>query len=98
MERLIILLGRLYKSITPTTSFFKVTLVGRFMPLVSGIGRPTNNADERHTKADLWNFEKIRRSVQPICLVGRLVLSVFPLYCSHRLVSDRLVEIDIFGR
>ena len=33
-----------------------------------------------------------------ICLVGRLILFVFSLYCSHRLVIDILVEIDIFGR
>ena len=39
MERLIILVGRLYKSVTPTNLFFKVPLVGRFMPLVGGIGR-----------------------------------------------------------
>ena len=39
MERLIILVSRLYKSVPPTNYFFKVPLVGRFMPLVSGIGR-----------------------------------------------------------
>ena len=39
MERSTILVGRLYKSVVPTKYFFKVPLVGRFMPLVGGIGR-----------------------------------------------------------
>ena len=39
MERLTILVGRLYKSVTPTKYFFKVKLVGRFMPLISVISR-----------------------------------------------------------
>ena len=39
MERFTILVGRFYKSVTPTNYFFKVPLVGRFMPLVDGIGR-----------------------------------------------------------
>ena len=37
MERLIILLGRLYKSVTPTIC--SKSHVGRFMPLVGMIGR-----------------------------------------------------------
>ena len=39
MERSKILVGRLYKSVVPTKYFFKVPLVGRFMPLVGWIGR-----------------------------------------------------------
>ena len=39
MERFTILVGRLYKFVTPTNYFFKVQLVGCFMPLVGGIGR-----------------------------------------------------------
>ena len=39
MERLMILIGRLCKSVAPTKYFFKVPLVGRFMPLVGGIGQ-----------------------------------------------------------
>ena len=39
MERSTILVGRLYKSVVPTKYFFKVPLVGRFVPLVGGIGR-----------------------------------------------------------
>ena len=39
MERFTILVGRLHKSVTATNYYFKVILVGRFMPLVSGIGR-----------------------------------------------------------
>ena len=39
MERLIILLGRPNNSITPTNYFFKVPLVGRFIPLIGGIGQ-----------------------------------------------------------
>ena len=39
MEILTILVDRLYKSVTPTNYFFKVPLVGPFMPLVSEIGR-----------------------------------------------------------
>ena len=31
-------------------------------------------------------------------LVGRQILLVFPLYCVQRLVTDRLIEIGIFGR
>ena len=34
-----ILVGRLYKSVTLTNYFFKVPLVGRFMPLIGGIGQ-----------------------------------------------------------
>ena len=40
MERLIILVGRLYKSVALTKYFFKVPLVGRFMHLVGVIRRP----------------------------------------------------------
>ena len=43
MERLIILVGRPYKSVAPTKYFFKVPLVGRFMPLVSVIHRPVES-------------------------------------------------------
>ena len=39
MERFQYLVGRLYKTITPSNYFFKVSLVGRFMPLIGGIGR-----------------------------------------------------------
>ena len=39
MDRLTILVRRLYKSVPPTKYFFKVPLVDRFMPLVGGIGR-----------------------------------------------------------
>ena len=39
MDRLSILVGRLIKSMAPTKYFVKVPLVGRFMPLVGGIGR-----------------------------------------------------------
>ena len=34
----------------------------------------------------------------PICLVCRLILIICSLYCAHRLDTERLVEIDIFGR
>ena len=43
MERLIILVGRLYKSVAPTKYFFKVPLVGRFRPLVGVIHRPVES-------------------------------------------------------
>ena len=39
MERLTILVGRLYKSVAGTKYFFKVKLVGRFMPLDGMISR-----------------------------------------------------------
>ena len=39
MDRLSILVGRFYKSVPPTKYFFKVQLVGRFIPLIGGIGR-----------------------------------------------------------
>ena len=35
MDRLLILVGRLIKSMAPTNIFFKVPVVGRFIPLVS---------------------------------------------------------------
>ena len=37
MERLTILVGRLYKSVAPTKYFFKIKLVSHFMPLVGVI-------------------------------------------------------------
>ena len=43
MEKLIILVGRLHKSITPTNYFFKVPLVGRFMALVGVIRWPVES-------------------------------------------------------
>ena len=39
MERPKILVGRHYKSVAPTEYFFKVKLVGRFMPLIGVISR-----------------------------------------------------------
>ena len=47
MERLIILVGRLRKSIAPTEYLFKVPLVGRFMPLTGVIRRPVESPLER---------------------------------------------------
>ena len=43
MERLIILVGRLYKSVAPTKYFFKVPLIGCFMPLVGVVRRPVES-------------------------------------------------------
>ena len=43
MERLTILVGRLYKSIAPTNYFFKVQLVGRLLALVGVIRRPVES-------------------------------------------------------
>ena len=40
MYRITIIVGRLYKSAQLTNYFFKVPLVGRFVPLVGKIGRP----------------------------------------------------------
>ena len=37
MDRLTILVGRLYKSVPPTNYFFKVPLVGRFMLSLAGL-------------------------------------------------------------
>ena len=47
MERLTILVGRLYKSVAPTKYFFKVKLVGRFMALVGVISRPVESPISR---------------------------------------------------
>ena len=47
MDRLTILVGRLYKSAPPINYLFKVPLVGRFVPLVSGIGRPVESPLKR---------------------------------------------------
>ena len=52
MYRLTILIGRLYKSVPPTNYFFKVLLVGRFMPLVGGIGRPVESPLQTHLCRD----------------------------------------------
>ena len=43
MERLIITVGRLYKSVAPIKYFFKVPLVSRYMPLVGVIRRPVES-------------------------------------------------------
>ena len=43
MDRLIILIGRLYKPVAPTKYFFKVPLVGRFMPLIGVIRGPVES-------------------------------------------------------
>ena len=43
MKRLTILVGRLKKSMAPSKYFFKVHLVGRFVPLVSVISRPVES-------------------------------------------------------
>ena len=55
MERLIILVGRLYKSVAPTKYFFKVPFVGRFMPLVGVIHRPVESPLEANSTANLAN-------------------------------------------
>ena len=54
--------------------------------LTRGINQPTS-----------WILKNIQ-SVPQICKVGQLILLVFPLYCAHRLDTERLIEIDIFGR
>ena len=43
MDRLTILVGRHYKSMAPAKYFFKVPLVGRFMPLVGAIRQPVES-------------------------------------------------------
>ena len=43
MERLVILVGRLYKSVAPTKYLFKVPLVGRFMPFIGVIHWPVES-------------------------------------------------------
>ena len=43
MERLMIFVGRPNKSRTPTNCFFKVPIVGRFMPLIGVIRRPVES-------------------------------------------------------
>ena len=43
MERLIILVSRLYKSVAQTKYFFKVPLIGHFMPLVGVVRRPVES-------------------------------------------------------
>ena len=42
-ERLTILIGQLYKSIAPNKYFFKVPLIGRFMPLIGVIRGPVES-------------------------------------------------------
>ena len=43
MERLIILVGRVYKYVAVTKYFFKVPLVGRCMPLIGVVRRPVES-------------------------------------------------------
>ena len=62
MQRLIILICQLNKSVTPTKYFFKVPLVGRLVPLVGVIGRsvesPLNTQNPHLFKVNclLFNF------------------------------------------
>ena len=55
MYRLTIIVGRLYKSAPPTNYFFKVPLVGRFVPLVGGIGRPMESPIQGMVINPLWS-------------------------------------------
>ena len=48
-------------------------------------------------KGRLVELRKKNWSVPQICIVGHIILLVFPLYCGHRLVTDRPIEIVIFG-
>ena len=54
-----------------------------------GFHKPTTQTDERYKLANLYLVH---------ALVGQLISLVFPLYCGHLLVTDRLIEIDIFGQ
>ena len=56
MERSIILVGRLYKSVAPTKYFFKVLLVDRFMPLVGVSRRPVESPLNLVFLYDLMHF------------------------------------------
>ena len=58
--------------------------------------RPTNHADERHKTADEWNFQTIFGRCNRFAKSADQLL-IFPLYCSHRPATERLVKIDIFG-
>ena len=57
-----------------------------------------NHADESHKRADQLDFEKNIWSVQQICKVGRPILLVFQLYCHQRPITEKTIEIVIFGR
>ena len=52
-----ILIGRLCISVTPTIYFFKVPLVGRFMPLVGGIGRLVESPLNQYEPSFQWNTD-----------------------------------------
>ena len=60
MERLIILLGRPNKSVTPTNYFFKVRLVGHFIPLIGGIGRLLESPLKAHVVDYHYKIAKIQ--------------------------------------
>ena len=62
MDRLIILVGRLKKSMGPPKYFFKVHLVGRFVPLVGVISRPVESPLQ----------SSIHRYLQ-VCITCRLI-------------------------
>ena len=57
MERLTILVGRLYKSVGPTKYFFKVKLVGRFMALVGVISGPVESPLQCESTVKVLNFQ-----------------------------------------
>ena len=85
MQRLPILVGRLKKSVAPTKYFFKVTLVGRFMPLVDVISRLVESPLQLH----LVNLFFQEKNSCPNCIscntqyhfhhcnIGSLVLDMF---------------------
>ena len=73
MERLIILVGRLYKSVAPTKYFFKVPLVGRFIPLVGVIHWPVESPLHWYVQYENWRYPNVNQTVH-------LISSTYQLY------------------
>ena len=66
MDRLIRLVCRPNKSVTPTNYFFKVPIIGRFMPLVCMIPRPVESWLHFESKNDLTNILDLRTPLTTI--------------------------------
>ena len=82
-------IGREHFALSITTRWYSKSIADQAqfpkIVFVPGLCR----ADERHKTPDLL--------VPPICRVCRPILIICPLYCAHRLDTDRFIENDIFG-
>ena len=87
MDRLIILVGRLKKSMGPPKYFFKVHLVGRFVPLVGVMSRPvesplktTNYNLPVHSTSRMHPFEVITVLLPTIIYMTKILIISWKSY------------------